>query len=142
MIRLIAASFLAFVAIGISSAADPRVAVPKEGNTSAEIYKAFGSRIGFGPVNSAELRSHGRELIAIWYCPTSGEAACYLHAWYFDPEKAKWLLLLDTHLRGTHDLSVELPVRGEELVFKDYQGKVVHRQSVAKLPAKDWEKKQ
>jgi hypothetical protein len=87
-------SFAVLLGLGIGGVcfADAPVEVPKEKATSAEIYKAFGSSVGYGPVNSAELRSHGRELLAIWYCPTSGEAACYLHAWYFDPAKSKWAL--------------------------------------------------
>lgn len=138
--RLLAA-LLVLLAIPASlMAADWPLAGPKEAKTSAEIVKVFGSRVGFGPVNRAEFASHGRQFLALWYCPTSGEAACYLHAWYFDPANSKWVQFIEKHIRDTHDLSAELPVQGEELVFKDFRGKVVLKQSVEKIPAKKWEK--
>jgi hypothetical protein len=138
--RLLTALILALSFSTDLLAADWPKAAPKEANTSEEIKKVVGSKVGFGPVNRAEFRSHGRELLALWYCPTSGEAACYLQAWYCDPEKSKWIQFINRRIGDTHDLSVELPVQGEDLVFKDFRGKVVLRESIAKVPAKNWEK--
>jgi hypothetical protein len=62
---------------------------------------------------------------------------CYLHAYYYDPAKAEWILFLDRLLEGASDLSAEMPV-GESLIFLDARGKVVVTESVAKLPAEKW----
>jgi hypothetical protein len=107
--------------------------LPHEVKTRDELVKMFGRSIGFGSVERAEFSRYGRQIFAVWFCPFSGRAACYLHAYYYEPRKAVWILFLDRFVDGTPDLSAEMP--DQELIFRDVHGKVVLKESVAKLPA-------
>jgi len=116
----------------------PGVKVPKDAKTRDELVKVFGTSIGNGPVQRAEFSMSGRQIFAVWYCPFSGRAACYLHAYYFDPAETKWELLLDRLVDKTHNLSAEL---NGQLIFRDVHGAVVLTQSLAKVPAEKWDEK-
>jgi hypothetical protein len=104
--------------------------------TRDELVGMFGHQIGFGSVKRAEFSRYGRQALAVWYCPFSGRAASFLHAYYYDPTKDAWILFVDRFVEGTPDLSGELP--SDELIFRDVHGKVVVRESIAKLPAEEW----
>src|SRR5882762_6119406 len=83
---------LQFCALG----AEPElVKVPKKAKTRDELIKSFGKTIGFGWVQRAEFAQHGRQLLAVWYCPFSGRGDVYLHAYYYDPNIAEWKLFID-----------------------------------------------
>jgi hypothetical protein len=41
-------------------------------------------------------------------------------------------------IEGTHDLSAEMPIGLEEVVFKGTNAKIVVKESVAKFPQKKW----
>ena len=115
--------------------------LPKNVKTRDELVKTFGKSVGFGPVQRAEFSRYGREIFAVWYCPFSGRAACYLHAYYYDPTKAEWTLFIDRLMEGTHDLSAEMPHGEEVLIFRDVHEKIVLKESVSKLPADKWDEK-
>jgi hypothetical protein len=119
-------------------ASDPFVKVPKEAKSRDELVKTFGVSIGLGPVQRAEFSQYGRQIFVVWYDPYSGLAACYLHAYYYDPSKSEWLLFIDRRIEGVSDLSAEMPSGRETLVICDSAGKAVLEQSVAKLPAEKW----
>jgi hypothetical protein len=114
---------------------------PGEAKTREELLNHFGKTIGFGPVERAEFRKEGREVFAVWYCPFSGRAACYLHAYYYDPAKSEWILFIDRLIERTATLSAEMPAREEALIFKDGDGKIVLRESIAALPSQIWDEK-
>ncbi len=105
----------------------------KSATTREELVNHFGTTIGFGHVEKWEFTTAGRELIAFWYLPYSGRAACYLHVYYHQPDKHAWVLFIDRLLEPATGLSVEISV-DHFLVFKDRDGKVVVRESVAGLP--------
>ena len=65
----------------------------KSAATSEELVNHFGAAIGFGQVVKWEFTTAGRELIIFWYCPYSGRAACYVHAYYRSRAKQAWVLL-------------------------------------------------
>jgi hypothetical protein len=92
-------------------------------------------------VERAEFRKEGREVFGVWYCPFSGRAACYLHAYYYDPAKSEWILFIDRLIERTATLSAEMPAREEALIFKDGDGKIVLRESIAALPSQIWDEK-
>jgi hypothetical protein len=118
------------------------ITVPKEVKTRDELIKTFGTSVGFGSVERAEFSRGGRQVFAVWYCPFSGRAACYLHAYYFDPAKAEWILFVDRLVEGAPDLSAEMPTQGQSLIFRDAAGKIVVTESVAKIPVeKRYDKK-
>ena len=112
--------------------------VPKEVKTRDELVKTFGTSVGFGSVERAEFSHGGRQIFAVWYCPFSGRAACYLHAYYFDPAKTEWILFIDRLVEGAPDLSAEMPTQGQSLIFRDATGRIVVTESVAKIPAEKW----
>jgi len=116
----------------------PPLDIPKEVRTRDELVRTFGSSVGFGPVQRAEFRRSGRQIFAVWYCPFSGRSACFLQAYYYDPARIRWTLFIDRLVEGTYDLSAEMPWREEALVFRDAEGKVVVKESVANLPAEKW----
>lgn len=115
--------------------------VPKEVKTRDELVKKFGKSVGFGAVQRAEFSRSGRQVFAVWYCPFSGRAACYLHTYYYDPTRAAWILFIDRLIEGASDLSAEMPSSRESLIFRDSGGKVILTESVAKLPAEEWQGK-
>ena len=83
--------------------------------TTEEITKAVEGHTGFGSIQSAQFDRQGRQVFALWYCPFSGRAACYLHAYYFDYEK-RWIRFMDRLVEGTSDLSAEMPTRDEVVI--------------------------
>lgn len=105
----------------------------QEASTREELAAHFGSTIGFGSVEKWEFTTGGRELLAFWYCPYSGRAACYVHVYYHDRAKRKWVLFIDRSLEPATGLSAEISA-DHWLVFKDRDGKVVVKESVANLP--------
>jgi len=107
----------------------------KAAKTSDEIIKAFGTSVGFGRVQTAQFRRHGRQVFALWYDPFSGRSACYLNAYYYDYDKSHWVLFIDRFIDGFSDLSAEMPSM-DVLIFRGADGKVAVQASVAKLPWK------
>jgi hypothetical protein len=101
--------------------------------TRKELIEHFGTTIGFGKVEKWEFTTAGRELIIFSYCPYSGRAACYVHAYYHDRAKHAWVLFIDRLLEPATSLSAEISA-DNVLVFKDRDGKVVAKQSIADLP--------
>ena len=118
-------------------AADRPVA-PRLSRTTEEITKSVEGSKGFGCLQSAQFSRWGRQVFAVWYCPFSGRAACYLHVYYYDHEKARWIRFMDTLVEGSQDLSAEMPTGDEVVIFKDVEGKVVVKESVVKFPQKKW----
>jgi len=110
-------------------------AAPKESKTIEEITKAVGGHNSFG-VKTAQLSRWGRQIFAVWYCPFSGRDSCYLHAYYYDYDKARWIRFVDELVDGTHDLSVEMTTGEAAVIFRRTDGKVVQQVSVAKFPHK------
>lgn len=117
------------------------VKVPEEAKSRDELVKAFGTSIGFGPVQRAEFSRFGQQIFVVWYDPYSGTSACYLHAYYYDPSKSEWILFIDRFIEETDDLSAEMPSPFGTLVIRDSTGKVVLQQSVTNLPAEEWYEK-
>jgi hypothetical protein len=105
----------------------------KSATTREELAKHFGMTIGFGKVEKWEFTTAGRELIIFSYCPYSGRAACYVHAYYHDQAKQAWILFVDRLLEPATGLSAEISA-DHSLVFKDRDGKIVARESIADLP--------
>ena len=106
----------------------------KEAATRGELVKHFGTTIGFGKVDKWEFTTAGRELIIFSYCPYSGRAACYVHAYYHDRAKQMWVLFTDQLLEPAITLSAEISAADQSLVFKDRDGKIVAKKSIARLP--------
>jgi hypothetical protein len=106
----------------------------KEATTREELVKHFGATIGFGQVEKWEFTTAGRELIIFWYCPYSGRASCYVHAYYCDRGKQTWVLFIDHVIEPATRLYAEISGDEHSLVLKDNAGKVVVRKSIASLP--------
>ena len=106
---------------------------PKSADTREELVNYFGTTIGFGAVEKWEFTAGRRDLIVFGYCPYSGRAACYLHVYYRQPNKHAWILFIDRVVEPSTRLSAEVSA-DHFLVFKDRNGKVVVRESVAELP--------
>jgi hypothetical protein len=106
---------------------------PRSAATRQELVKHFGTTIGFGEVVKWDFTTAGRELIIFSYCPYSGRAACYAHAYYHDRAKEAWILFIDRLLEPATSLSAEISA-DHVIVFKDRDGKVVAKQSIADLP--------
>ena len=102
--------------------------------TRQELVKHFGTRVGFGSVEKWEFTTAGRELIVFGYCPYSGRAACYVHAYYSDPAGRIWRLFIDRLLEPAITLSAEISAADQSLVFKDREGKILAKASIADLP--------
>jgi hypothetical protein len=119
--------------IGLISAEDLKKA-PKHAKTRDELVNTFGKVIGFGPVQRAEFDRFGRQIFCVWYSPFSGRSGCFLHVYYYDPEKSEWILFIDRFIDDTADLSAEMPSYPEVLIFKNAEGKIVINESIAKLP--------
>jgi hypothetical protein len=105
----------------------------KEAATREELVTHFGTTIGFGKVEKWEFTTAGRELIIFSYCPYSGRAACFAHAYHYDRAKHVWVLFVDRLLEPATRLSVEISA-DHFLAFKDRDGKVVVRESIESLP--------
>ena len=106
----------------------------KEAATREELVKHFGTTIGFGEVEKWEFTTAGRKLMVFGYCPFSGRAACYVHAYYYNQAKQRWLLFVDRLIEPGTALSAEISGDEHSLVFKDRDGKVVVRESIEALP--------
>ncbi|MFL6518748.1 MAG: hypothetical protein ACJ8NS_00850 [Chthoniobacterales bacterium] len=106
---------------------------PKEAASRAELVRRFGTTIGFGKVEKWEFTTAGRELIVFGYCPYSGRAACYVHAYYHDGARQRWFLFIDRLVEPATKLSAEIS-DDHFLAFKDHEGKVVMRKSLEALP--------
>jgi hypothetical protein len=129
--------------------------MPATAKTAEQIVSAAEGVKGFGFVETAEFNHLGRRIFALWFCPFSGRAACYLRVYYYDREKVEWRRFINELINGTHDLSAELPcpiphvaanppgsppgqrlVDGMEemIVFRSVRGEIVFKASVADLP--------
>jgi hypothetical protein len=98
-----------------------------------DLVKHFGTTIGFGKVAKWEFTTAGRELLIFSYCPYSGRAACYAHAYYHDRTKHVWVLFIDRLIEPATSLSAEISA-DHSLVLKDRDGKIVAKRSIAELP--------
>lgn len=125
---------LLFVASSVGLADGDFVKPPQEAATREELVKHFGTTIGFGEVEKWEFTTAGRNLMVFGYCPYSGRAACYLHAYYYNAAKQRWLLFIDRLVEPATSLSAEISRDDHSLVFKDRDGKVVVRESLETLP--------
>jgi hypothetical protein len=105
-----------------------------EASTREDLVKHLGATIGFGQVEKWEFTTAGRELIIFWYCPYSGRAACFVHAYYCDRTKQTWVLFIDHVIEPATRLYAEISRDEHSLVLKDSAGKVVVRKSIATLP--------
>jgi hypothetical protein len=107
---------------------------PKSATTREELVKLFGTTIGFGEVVKWDFTAGGRQLIFFSYCPYSGRAACYVHAYYRSRSKQTWVLFIDRLIEPAVKLSAEISGDDRILVLKDMEGKVVEKQSIQSLP--------
>ena len=115
---------------------------PRLAKTTEDITRAVEEFKGFGCVQTAQFSRWGRQVFAAWYCPFSGRAACYLHVYYWDHAKARWIRFVDRLVEHESDLSAEMPSKGELLLFRGNDGKIAVQESVAKFPEKKWYKEQ
>ena len=106
----------------------------QEAATREELVRHFGTTIGFGEVEKWEFTTAGRRLMVFGYCPFSGRAACYVHAYYYNTAKQRWLLFVDRLIEPGTALSAEISADDHALVFKDRDGKVVVKESIEALP--------
>jgi hypothetical protein len=107
---------------------------PKSAATREELVKHFGTTIGFGHVAKWEFTTAGRGLIIFSYCPYSGRAACYVHAYYRNRAQQAWVLFIDRLIEPAIKLSAEISSDDHLLVLKDMEGRVVEKQSIRSLP--------
>ena len=120
-----------------NSAAPRAVDVPKAVKTRDALVAFFDKKVfRHFPVERAEFCQSGRQVFAVWYDPFSGRAACFLHAYYYDPEKHEWILFINRVLEGASDLSAEMT--WDFLLFRDTTGAVVYKESISKLPSEEW----
>jgi hypothetical protein len=106
----------------------------KEAATREALVKHFGTTVGVGEVEKWEFTTAGRKLMVFGYCPYSGRAACYVHAYYYNIAKQRWLLFVDRLIEPGTALSAEISADDHALVFKDRAGKVVVKESIEALP--------
>jgi hypothetical protein len=132
--RLIAVVCIAclFVFSGAGGSGFPKPL--KSAATRDELVKHFGKTIGFGEVVKWDFTTAGRELIIFSYCPYSGRAACYVHAYYRSCAQQAWVLFVDRIIEPAITLSAELSDDDHSLAFKDRDGKVVAKHSIQSLP--------
>ena len=107
---------------------------PKSAATREELVQHFGTTIGSGQVVKWEFTTAGRELIVFSYCPYSGRAACYVHAYYRSRVQRAWVLFIDRLIKPATKLSAEISSDDHILVLKDMEGKIVEKQSIPSLP--------
>ena len=132
--RALIVAVLAVVLLRVPALAGADFPKPlKEAATREELVNHFGTTIGFGKVEKWEFTTAGHQLISFWYCPYSGRAACYVHAYYYDREKRAWVLFIDRMLEPATDLSAEISA-DHFFIFKNRDGKVVVRESIESLP--------
>ncbi len=125
-----------FALATIAAAAGIRTAAPESAKTTDDIRKAVAPFQGFNYIQTAQFTRWGREIFAVWYCPFSGRAACFLHAYYYDHRKERWIRFVDQLIDGSHDLSVEMPTKEMAVIFRGTDGKILLRESVEKFPVK------
>lgn len=126
--------FYVFLLVASSTLAEGDFVKPrKDAATREELIKHFGTTIGFGKVEKWEFTTSGRKLTVFGYCPYSGRAACYVHAYYYDGGKQRWLLFIDRLVEPATRLSAEIS-DDHFLTFKDREGKVVVKESIEALP--------
>jgi len=106
----------------------------KSAATREELVKHFGTTIGFGQVVKWEFTTAGRELIIFSYCPYSGRAACYVHAYYRNRAQQAWVLFIDRIIEPAITLSAEISDDDHSLALKDMDGKVVVKKFIQSLP--------
>ncbi len=102
--------------------------------TREELVKHFGTTIGFGHVVKWEFITEGRKLIIFSYCPYSGRAACYVHAYYHNRAQQAWVLFIDRLIEPAIKLSAEISSVDHSLALKDMDGKVVVKEFIQSLP--------
>ena len=135
-----------FILIGIavfptfSALAFERPAAPMEAKSTEDITKAIERFKGFGNIESAQLSHWGRQVFTVWYCPFSGRDASYLHAYYYDHENSQWTRFIDQLVEKAVQLSVEMPIGEDVVIFKRMGDKIADKiavkESVAKVPQK------
>jgi len=118
-------------------ASRPAHEAPTQAKTTDEIIKIVDGMKGFGCLQTAQFDHWGHRVFAVWYCPFSGRGDCFLHAYYYDYDKAQWTRFVDQLVPAGGDLSVQLTV-DDNLVFQDSTGKSTVKQSLSKLPQKKW----
>ena len=106
----------------------------KSAATREELVKHFGTTIGFGQVVKWEFTTAGRDLIIFSYCPYSGRAACYVHAYYRSRAQQAWVLFIDRLIEPAIKLSAEISDHDHSLAFIDMNGKVVVKEFIKSLP--------
>jgi hypothetical protein len=123
-----------FLLVASSALAEGDFVKPlKEAATREDLVKHFGTTIGFGEVEKWEFSTAGRKLMVFGYCPCSGRAACYVHAYYYDGAKERWTLFVDRLVEPATTISAEIS-DDHWLTFKDREGKVVAKESIEALP--------
>jgi hypothetical protein len=123
-----------FLATGAHAVAEADLVKPlKEAITREELVNHFGTTVGIGAVEKWEFTTAGRELIVFGYCPYSGRAVCYVHAYYYQPTKQRWVLFIDRRVEPAIHLSAEFS-SDHCLTFKDRDGKVMVKESIEALP--------
>ena len=132
--RLIAVVCFAWLLVcsGAEGSAFPKPL--KSAATREELVKHFGTTIGFGEVVKWDFTTAGRELIIFSYCPYSGRAACYVHAYYRSRAQQTWVLFIDRIIEPAITLSAEISDDDHSLAFNDMNGKVVEKQFIQSLP--------
>lgn len=123
-----------FALATLSTAAGVRTVAPESAKTTDDIRRAVGSFQGFNYIQTAQFTRSGREIFAVWYCPFSGTAACFLHVYYYDYRKAQWIRFVNQLVEGSHDLAAEMPTKDEVVIFRGTDGKILVKESVAKFP--------
>ena len=115
-------------------------AVPSTAKSTDDVYAAVNVDAvkGFGCVQTAEFNHWGKRIFAIWYCPFSGIGDCFLHVYYLDHPNTQWVRFVNKLVPSGGDLSVELPTSDDVLLVRDTAGKIVLKESLAKVPYKDW----
>jgi hypothetical protein len=136
VLHIVKALFCAtsILAIGASALADADLVKPlAEAATRNELVSHFGTTVGIGRVEKWEFTTAGRKLIVFGYCPYSGRAVCYVHAYYYQLAKQRWVLFIDRQVEPATHLSAEIS-SDHCLTFKDRDGKVMVKESIEALP--------
>ena len=116
-------------------ASRPTHEAPPQATTTDDIIKIIDGMKGFGTIQTAQFDHWGHRVFAAWYCPFSGRGDCFLHAYYYDYDKAQWTRFIDQLVPAGGDLSVQLTV-DDDLVFQDSTGKSTVKQSLLQFPHK------
>ena len=122
--------------VAVSVFAVDHVTAPKDAKTTEDIIKALEPNVvENGSLQTAQFSHEGCQAFAVWYCPFSGRASCYLHAYYYDYGKKRWILFADRFVDNNGDLSVEMS--GYWLTLRGFDdGKIVIKESLSKLTLK------